>query len=112
MLHGDGSNPLTGNQNITINALTIRNTSASNFYMGATSGVSIKDVVFQNAFSAGEADQLWETWPAAVATFENVSSVNDAGAEWGCIEGAIGRSGVVAEVKSGNVSGVATLGSC
>ena len=111
MLHGDGDNPIKGNNNITIDGLTIRNTSASNFYVGATSGISIKNVVFENVFAAGEADQLWETWPGAVATFENVSSLAN-NAKWGCIQGSIGRQGILPTVKNGNVSGVSILGSC
>lgn len=111
MLHGDGDNPINGNRNVTINGLTIRNTSASNFYIGATTGVNVRNVVFQDVYANGPNDVLWENWPGAVSTFENVSSVNN-GARWGCIQGSIGRSGVVAQANKGNVTGVATLGSC
>ena len=110
-LHGDGENPIGGNANITIRGLTIRNTSASNFYVGATTGVSISNVVFQDVYQGPSV--LWEYWSGAVATFENVSSSNAAGTQWGCVQGGVGRQGVEGVQMNGVVSGVAgTLGSC
>ncbi|KAI4195607.1 MAG: hypothetical protein LQ346_003385 [Caloplaca aetnensis] len=71
VIHGDGVNPTNGNSNITIGGLVIDGVSASNLYIGASEGVELGDVTFLNAFK--ENYTLWETWPGAVATFENVS---------------------------------------
>lgn len=46
MLHGDGGNLMNGNSNVTIQGLTIDNTTASNMYIGASEAVSIGDVSF------------------------------------------------------------------
>ena len=109
MVHGDGDVPITGNNNVMIQGLRISNTSASNLYIGATTGLSISGVAFSTVFHGGPV--LAETWPNAVATFENVSSVSG-GKIWGCIVGGIGRTGVVALQLNGNVTGIGPLGSC
>lgn len=90
MLHGDGDNPMDGNTNITINGLTIANTTASNLYIGASEAVSLDDV--------------WESWPGAVATFENVSFKGAMGNR--CIEGKIGKQGIMIATLEGTVNGL------
>ena len=71
MLHGDGDSPMSGNTNISINGLTVPNTTASNLYIGASEAVNLGDVHFIDAY--GIDYTLWKLWPGAVATCENVS---------------------------------------
>ncbi len=97
MVHGDGANPMNGNSNITIDGLGIEGVSASNLYIGASEGVVLGDVTFLNAFR--EDYTLWETWPGAVATFENVS-----------FSGVRGERRVVGGVGKGEVDLVKVLG--
>ena len=61
MLHGDGDNPMNGNTNITIDGLTIANTTASNLYLGASEAVSLGIINFVDAYSINYT--LWESWP-------------------------------------------------
>ena len=90
MLHGDGDNPMNGNSNITIQGLVVDNTTASNFYVGASEGVILRDIKFERAYQSNYT--LWETWPGAIATFENVSFEDVAGEN--CVEGGIGQKGI------------------
>ena len=93
---------MNGNTNITINGLTIANTTASNLYIGASEAVSLGDVNFIQAY--GIDYTLWESWPGAVATFENVSFKSMTGNR--CIEGKIGRQGIRRGSTQGTVNGL------
>ncbi|KAI4209384.1 MAG: hypothetical protein LQ351_007674 [Letrouitia transgressa] len=100
MVHGDGDNDVHGNSNITISGLTIEGTTASNLYIGATEGLRVGGVRFVDAFR--EEYELWESWPGAVATFENVAFE----AVTGKVEivGGIGKDGIEAAKAIGDVT--------
>ena len=102
MLHGDGDNPMNGNTNVTIDGLTIANTTASNLYIGASEAVNLGKVDFVDAYSINYT--LWESWPGAVATFENVSFKNVTGQR--CIKGGIGKEGIKTALLDGTVDGL------
>lgn len=109
-LHGDGDNPMNGNTNITIQGLTIDNTTASNLYIGASEGVVLGDVTFEDVYQSNYT--LWETWPGAVATFQNVTFESVVGTR--CVEGGIGAKGVNMSILQGTVVGISddVVGSC
>lgn len=101
MLRGDGENPMNGNNDITINALTIVNTAASNLNIGASEAVSLGDVDFIDAYGINYT--FWESWPRAVTTFENVSFKGVTGNR--CIDGKIGKEGIKIATMEGTVNG-------
>ncbi|KAL8719505.1 MAG: hypothetical protein Q9225_003495 [Loekoesia sp. 1 TL-2023] len=102
MVHGDGSNPMNGNSNITIDQLTIEDVSASNLYIGASQGVELGDVTFLDAFK--ENYTLWEEWSGSVATFENVAFSSVKGQRK--VVGGAGKEGVELVKVLGKVEGV------
>lgn len=110
MLHGDGSNPINGNSNITIENLTIRNTTASNLYIGASENLSLSDITITDAFKKNYT--LWETWPGSIATIENASFTSVTGRN--CLQGGMGREGVNLTHLMGSVGGIKNgfLGVC
>ena len=102
MLHGDGDNPMNGNTNITIDGLTIANTTASNLYIGASEAVNVGKMDFVDAYNINYT--LWESWPGAVVTFQNVSFKSVFGQR--CIEGSIGKEGIKIASLNGIVDGI------
>lgn len=101
MLRGDGENPMNDNNNITINALTIVNTAASNLNIGASEAVSLGDVDFIDAYGINYT--LWESWPRTVTTFENVSFKSVTGNR--CNDGKVGKEGIKIATMEGTVNG-------
>lgn len=102
MLHGDGGNLMNGNSNVTIQGLTIDNTTASNMCIGASEAVSIGDVSFLDGYQSNYV--LLETWPGSVATFENVSFESVTGKR--CVQGGIGQQGINMTHLDGRVEGL------
>ncbi|KAG7008539.1 hypothetical protein G7Y79_00005g016800 [Physcia stellaris] len=102
MLHGDGGGGERGNSNISIEGLVVQGTSASNVYLGASEGVRLGGLRLERVFQAEY--QLWEEWPGAVVTLENVGIGSVKGRR--CIEGEIGREGVEMVRFVGSVDGV------
>ena len=101
-LHGDGANDVHGNSNITISGLVIENTTASNFYIGASEGVQLGDLELKDVFR--ENYTLWESWPGAVVTVENARFEGVRGRH--CVAGGVGREGVNVTNFRGTVEGV------
>lgn len=106
-LHGEGSpgakDLATGmNSNVTVDGLTIDDTSASNLLLEATDGVSIKNVKFENAYRRNYS--LWEINPGALITINGVSF--NEGSQLGCVSGGIGREGVSFVNIKGTVTGL------
>ncbi|KAL8833272.1 MAG: hypothetical protein Q9170_004375 [Blastenia crenularia] len=102
MVHGDGSNPMNGNSDITVDGLVIDGVSASNLYIGASEGVKLGSVTFLNTFR--ENYTLWEEWPGSVATFENVGFSSVTGERK--VVGGVGKDGVELVKVLGTVEGV------
>ena len=101
-LHGDGANPMNGNSNITIDGLRIENTTASNLYIGASEDVKLGNITFIDAYKSNYT--LWETWPGAVATFENVSFGEVTGTR--CLQGGLDVKGMNFTHRAGTVDGI------
>ena len=102
MLHGEGDGGGRGNSNVSIEGLVIEGTSASNFYLGASQGVRLGGLRLERVFQEGY--RLWEEWPRAVVTLENVGIEGLSGRQ--CVEGEIGREGIEMVRFVGNVEGV------
>ena len=100
-IHGDSDSvePVGGNYDIYVDGLTIDNVTASNIFVGAATGVTLKNVTILNAFM--ENYTLWEAHPGAVVTFRNVKD-SSGGA---CVHGKIGEGGIEMQVNNGTVQG-------
>ena len=99
-LHGDGDNAIGGSSKITVQGLTIENTTASKLYIGASEGVVLGNVTFKSVYQSKYT--LAQQWPGSVATFQNVSFASTAGVR--CVEGGVGAEGV----NMSNLQGITT----